>query len=232
MQALPGKARLRPWVLAGRRVRRGELRLADFAYGQPSFSQFGEDRVLEQIFSDQDEGFFVDVGAFAPVHISNTYLLYRRGWRGINLEPNPGAIAEFRRLRPRDISLPVAVSEIDGDVDYLVKGTFSGIADARHQWGQDGDRVLVRSRRLESILDEHLPAGQPVDLLDVDCEGHDLVVLQSNNWDKCRPRVVLAEWHEGEHVRDYLASKGYRLYAQLRMTGIYLDAGDPLCAAA
>ena len=47
------KEALKPWVRTARRVRRGDLRIADIVYGQPSFSQFGEDRVLEQIFGDR-----------------------------------------------------------------------------------------------------------------------------------------------------------------------------------
>jgi FkbM family methyltransferase len=219
----PGKAALRPWVLAARRVRAGTLRLADLAYGYPSFSQFGEDRVLEQIFAEQADGFYVDVGAYAPVHISNTYLLYRRGWRGINLEPDPAALVEIRRQRPRDINLPFAISDVDDTVEFFSKGSFSGIADARHEWGSDGERIKVQSRPLSSVLDDHLPPGQRIDLLDVDCEGHDLAVLQSNDWNRYRPKVILAEWHQDNDVQKYVEDLGYHLQARMRVTGVFVE---------
>lgn len=216
------KNALRPYVLAARRWRRGDLRLADLAWGHASFSQFGEDRVLEQLFEGRSTGFYVDVGAYDPFHASNTCLLYRRGWRGINLEPDPHAKALIELHRPRDTTLPYAVSDVEGPVVFLLKGSFSGIADARHQWGTDGEPVTVESRRLSTILDEHVPPGIAVDLLDVDCEGHDLDVLRSNDWERWRPAVILAEWHEGVDVSKYLVSAGYELYVRLGPTGIFV----------
>ena len=38
-----------------------------------------------------------------------------------------------------------------------------------------------------------LPAGQAIDFLSVDCEGSDLGVLRSNDWDRFQPRVIAVE---------------------------------------
>lgn len=223
VREFPGKSILRPWALAARRVRSGSLRLDDLAYGRPSFSQFGEDRVLEQFFWGQPDGFYVDVGAYHPVMGSNTFLLYRRGWHGINLEPDPAARATIEQRRPRDLTLPYAISEGAGTAEFLLKGSFSGIDDERHLWSRDGERIAVKTRRLGDVLDDHLPGGTVIDLLDVDCEGHDLVVLQSNDWVRYRPRVVLVEDHKGSGVGDFLGDLGYKHYAVLGLTAIFTD---------
>jgi hypothetical protein len=95
---------LLPYLLAARRLRREPPRLQSFGYAQPrSFSQFGEDRFLLRYFRDQTSGFYVDVGASHPFSFSNTYLLYERGWRGLNLEPAPDDFALLQRHRPRDV---------------------------------------------------------------------------------------------------------------------------------
>jgi hypothetical protein len=62
---------------------REEIRLARF-----SFSQFGEDLVIEELTNQPgiERGFYVDVGAFDPVTGSNTLLLFKRGWSGINIQ--------------------------------------------------------------------------------------------------------------------------------------------------
>src|SRR3989344_4572766 len=65
--------------------------------GKRSYSQSGEDMILRSIFDDKKEGFYVDVGAFHPKLYSNTYYFYKRGWRGINIEPNPGANFGIRK---------------------------------------------------------------------------------------------------------------------------------------
>lgn len=224
VRSFPGKAALRPWVLAVRRIRSGNLRLADLAYGRPSFSQFGEDRVIEQLFANRTRpGFYVDVGAFHPYSGSNTYLLYRGGWRGINIEPVPDLCAEIRKHRPRDLTLQLAVAETPGTAEFLSTGSFSGIADKHYLWGSQGERITVETRPLGDVLAEHLPAGQSIDVLDVDCEGRDLIVLQSNDWSRFRPRVILAEWHDGTAIPEYLSGLDYELHAQMRLTGIFTD---------
>lgn len=52
-------------------------------------------------------------------------------------------------------------------------------------------RVDVAVQRLVALLDQHLPAGQTIDLLTVDVKGKDLEVLESNNWQRYRPRLIL-----------------------------------------
>ncbi len=51
-----------------------------------SFSQFGEDAMLQSYLRD-GPGFYVDVGSGSPTEGSNTYALYLRGWRGILIDP-------------------------------------------------------------------------------------------------------------------------------------------------
>lgn len=221
---------LRPYVLAARRVRAERPTSTALAFSQArSYSQFGEDRYLLGRFADKTDGFFVDVGAYHPFSLSNTCLLYERGWRGINLEPAPDGFAEFRRWRPRDINLPLAVSPVPGCVEFVVAGAFAGIADSSHLWGDMGARrIRVRTEPLSSILDEHLPSGQEIDLLDVDCEGHDLEVLKSNDWDRYRPKVILAEAHREDDAAAldrYLDEQGYGRESQLDLTLVYSRAG-------
>ena len=91
-----------------------------FALLQESYSQEGEDLVLAQIFEGKPPGFYVDVGAHHPIRYSNTYLFYRRGWRGINIEAMPGSMEEFRRVRPHDTNIEALVSLDRGSVPFFV----------------------------------------------------------------------------------------------------------------
>ena len=43
------------------------------------FSQFGEDRIINEIFEENyTDGFYVDVGCFHPIKHSNTFRLKKR----------------------------------------------------------------------------------------------------------------------------------------------------------
>jgi FkbM family methyltransferase len=82
-----------------------------------SFAQNQEDLLLDRALG-KPNGFYVDVGANDPEIDSVTKLFYDRGWRGINIEPNP---VPFRRLaarRPRDINLNVGASNTAGELTF------------------------------------------------------------------------------------------------------------------
>lgn len=215
---------LRPYVVTARRILRHELRLSDIGYARAvSYSQFGEDLWLARRFAEQPTGFYVDVGAYDPFNASNTLVLYRRGWTGINIEPDPAALARLLRFRPRDINLGVAISDNDGEAKFIVAGSFSGLETPDHLWpAPSSSRIPVATRRLESVLAEHRPDGE-IDVLDIDCEGHELAVLRSNNWERFRPSVALIEAHPGSpsDTEDFLTARGYRPVERLGPTIIF-----------
>ena len=78
-----------------------------------SYGQFGEDLVVAALLDglklDYPRAYFIDIGAFHPSLISNTFLHYRRGMVGINLDPSPDKIRMFHAFRPHDLSLARAV---------------------------------------------------------------------------------------------------------------------------
>jgi hypothetical protein len=45
------------------------------------------------------KGFFVEVGAFHPVFLSQTWMLEQRGWDGLLIEPIPAQAEHLRRDR-------------------------------------------------------------------------------------------------------------------------------------
>jgi hypothetical protein len=114
---------------------------------------------------------------------------------------------------------------VEQDVPYALSGTFAGIADEEHLWGGlKAEQITVATQTLAHVLRDHLPDGQDIDLLDVDCEGHDLDVLRSNDWNRYRPRVILAEAHSEDaaaDIRSFLASVGYEERARLHLTMVY-----------
>jgi hypothetical protein len=71
---------------------------------------------------------------------------------------------------------------------------------------------------LSQILERHLPAGQSIDFMSVDVEGHDLQALESNDWGRFRPRFVVVEDREVEAGRSeivrFMRGRGYGLCAQ------------------
>ena len=125
---------------------RGEITLVELSQCRGlQFSQFGEDVFLDRYFARQPTGVYVDVGAFHPLALSNTYRLYRRGWRGVNIEPNPEGYEDLRRYRQDDVNVNLAVSCREEYVPFTCDNVFSGIADSRHLYrGRNPDALKIR----------------------------------------------------------------------------------------
>ena len=53
-----------------------------------SYSFGGCDLLINYIFKNQSKGFYIDVGCQNPIANNNTYLLHKKGWKGINIDLN------------------------------------------------------------------------------------------------------------------------------------------------
>jgi len=206
---------------------------------QPSFSLWGEDRILDWVFLNRPTGFFVDVGAYHPTLHSNTKLLSDRGWTGISVDCNPAMIAHHREARPRDVCLNAAVGMREGPVKVFLFDDWATSNTVAPAWAEAVTRVqgvavkreiLVESLRLRTLLERHLPPGTRVDLLNIDVETVDLEVLQSNDWVRFRPLVVAIEDMEfdpAEPARSgsyrFLHDLGFHLFSRTIYTNFFAD---------
>src|SRR5512138_2270277 len=84
-----------------------------------SYSQKGEDLVIDKVLGKKKNGFYIDVGANDPVLISNTYRFYKKGWTGINIEPNPLLFKKLAAARNRDINLNIGIAEDKGEMTFF-----------------------------------------------------------------------------------------------------------------
>jgi FkbM family methyltransferase len=188
------------------RLRNGvatDLSRDEIRFAQISFGQYGEDmavlRWVEELHPSSHV--YVDVGCFHPVHFSNTLLLHKRGWRGVNVDLNAARIAEFERLRGSDYNVLAAVSseERELSVAEYVAGLTDRLVEADQQSVKSliGEAPIstrsVRTRTLESILKSCPWPIAGIGYLNIDCEGHDLEVLKGLDLARYRPAVVTIE---------------------------------------
>lgn len=190
------------------------------------YSQFGEDAILENITRHWGQGFYVDVGAFHPVALSNTYKLYLKGWRGIAIEARPEVLREFEVYRPRDIAVACCIGPEPRDLatltifkDAALTTLDEAVAEQAEAAGAVvRERLPVRVRTLNDVLTEHKPPQMHVDLLSIDIEGLDEAVLHSLDFGRFGPRLIVFERHgatmESAHelpIVLFLKSLEYRL---------------------
>ena len=75
-----------------------------------SYSFGGCDLLIDYIFKSKKKGFYLDIGCQHPTFNNNTYLLFKRGWEGINIDLDFKNINLFNISRPNDINICAALS--------------------------------------------------------------------------------------------------------------------------
>ncbi len=200
------------------------------------YSQEGEDLILKEFLSDVKKGFYVDVGAHHPIRFSNTYMFYKMGWNGINIDAMPGSMKAFDRRRPRDINLEMGVSDKKGFLTYYMfdepaLNSFSKELSEERDNNSNFkivDKKRVKTYPLSYILNKYLPKGKVIDFMSIDVEGLDLMVLKSNDWNRYSPTFILVE-SIGEDIEDilkgdvytFLKNKGYTIVGKTYRTLVF-----------
>ena len=195
------------------------------------YSQGGEDAIVMKTFLyllDIKKGFYLDIGAFHPYKHSNTYLLYKAGWSGINIDPRPGFKALFDKHKPRDINIEAGIGEKNSAMTYYIVGkdstmnTFSRTNLERlNLLGQVQSTIDVMVYKLSFLLESY-PAVKEIDYLNIDAEGFELQVLSGLDFTIHPPKVISIEQNDvltfsdvlNSEVNGFLASKSYVAYAK------------------
>ena len=194
-----------------------------------SYSQNGEDLVIDSFLSHKTVGFYVDVGACDPYRFSNTKRFYDRGWNGINIEPAPTNYKKFLKVRPRDINLNMGIGGTKNRMTFykMFPDTLSTFSkESADNYMQEGYKLIekleIQADTLAGVLKEYA-AGKTIDFLTVDTEGLDLVVLRSNDWEKFHPEVVCVENSHADmrELESFLNSVGYKKFFDNKMNCIF-----------
>ena len=208
-----------------------------------SWSIEGEDIVckflIDHLFQGATRtGFFVDVGAHHPYRISNTYLFYKNGWRGINVEPNPDFIEAFNRIRPEDLTLNIALAADTGLLTYRrfadpgLNGFFTDEV-LRAKVRQDNLVYLgsteVKAMGVREFLTTYVDETK-IDFLNIDVEGFEPPILENWDWQQYRPKLICAEIHgpsieyvQQHEVHSILAREGYVFVSRIWQSSMFVD---------
>ena len=219
-------------------------------------AQFGEDRILWQVFRQRPTGYFIEVGAYDGVTLSNTYFLEQMGWRGLLIEPILPLCQKAAAARSRSRVIHTAASKRGsrGTATFTVTQNVPVLsflkADQAHidrcrREGANLVEIEVPVTTLNDILRYERrnpsPHGGPwipnhgwgIDLVSIDTEGAELDVLDGFDLDRFKPRLLLIENDRasGSEIDPYLGARGYRKFHRQKINDFYVrqdDTGDDL----
>ncbi len=165
-------------------------------------SQFGEDKIILNLFEKNYKGNFLDLGCFHPTRQNNTFKLYKLGWRGVNIDLNSLAIDLFNFARPKDTNICAAISNTKAKKSLYYLGDFAtqNTLQKEHTFflkkhfkisPNDIKTKKIKTQKLEDILNSlNLFI---IDFMNIDIEGHELEVLKSLNFNKFKINVICVE---------------------------------------
>jgi FkbM family methyltransferase len=203
-----------------------------------------DELVFDTFFKGRSDGIFVEIGAARPDYLSVSALFRAKGWRVLAVEPNPEFCAQHT-ARGYSV-LEYACGEEDRDnvdfyvvdsngVDYLggkvtaeslsslgIKDEFVELYErSKHRISMK--KILVKLRRLDTILRQHAPDVTKIDMLCADVEGWELTVLKGFSLDKYSPSVVILEnlFRKPEYPA-FMEKAGYALWLDIGHNEVYI----------
>lgn len=196
-----------------------------------SYSQAGEDVIIDRLLGNKKTGFYIDVGAYDPTRFNNTKRFYKKGWTGVNIEPNIVYFKKLEQQRKRDINLNLGVFNKVTKLNFykFFPDTLSTFSRRRaKKYRTKGFKFIgkakVRTVKLSDVLRKYAK-GRKVDFLSVDTEGLELAVLKSNGWGESSPKVICIESSKhkpsAKKVEKFLLKEGYRKYWSGHVNDIY-----------
>jgi FkbM family methyltransferase len=196
-----------------------------------SYAQNCEDVLLQRLFAEVPDGFYIDVGAGHPVRDSVTKHFYERGWHGINIEPAADSYQALCADRPRDINLNLGLSNREATLTFYEAPARPGWSTFSPELGpgyrRDG---LVEAERqvavttLAQVCARY--ADRAIDFLKIDVEGYEREVLEGADWQRWRPRALVIESNYWERWEPLLLAADYRFAFFDGLNRFYVRAED------
>ena len=191
-----------------------------------SYSMLGEDVFVEKFFKKKSKGVYVDVGCYHPLDGNNTYLLYKKGWHGINIDLNETSIDLFNKARKNDVNLRIAVSNKNEKIKFFYRKKINMLNTINKKFANSNFKKgfktsYIQADTLNSVLGKSKYKNKKIDFLNLDIEGNEINALKSLNFKKYSPTLICVEIHnyplsssksgdlKSNPVYKFLLKKGY-----------------------
>ena len=159
------------------------------------YSNWGLDMMADDFFKNKSNGIYIDVGCHHPFLNNNTYRLYKRGWRGINVDLDFNTVEMFNVFRRFDLNIEAAVSDVKEKKDFFFFHNRSAINTLSEKSGVKAKEIKkINTTTLNSLIENSKFKNDKINYVSIDVEGHELNVLKGFDLKKYKPDLIILEF--------------------------------------
>lgn len=192
------------------------------------------DMVLREYFPNYNyKGVFLDIGAFEPIKISNSYHFEKNGWDTHCFQANTNGIPLLKSVRKNVYNY--AIYDEDKEVvEFNIVTTSNWTAgfstveiseEYKKIFGsnfQSVEKIRVPQKTLNTVLENEITNVKEIDIISLDVEGGELKCLQGLDLIKYKPKIMVIEnVNNDPRIQTYLSNYGYILDKQILYNQYY-----------
>ena len=160
-----------------------------------AYSHWGIDLIITKLLNSKNKGIYIDVGCHHPFLNNHSYLLYKSGWEGINIDIDYNSIDMFNFFRKSDVNIQTAVTDHKGEVDLFFYHNRAAKNTISKEFGSDAkEQKKINSDTLNNIIENSKFKNSKIDFVSIDVEGNEINVLNGFNLKKYKPKLILLEF--------------------------------------
>ena len=160
-----------------------------------AYSHWGIDLIITKLLNSKNKGIYIDVGCHHPFLNNHSYLLYKSGWEGINIDIDYNSIDMFNFFRKNDVNIQIAVTDHKGEVDLFFYHNRAAKNTISKEFGSDAkEQKKINSDTLNNIIENSKFKNSKIDFVSIDVEGNEMNVLNGFNLKKYKPKLILLEF--------------------------------------
>ena len=153
-------------------------------YARLGFTSDGNNEFSKKILKKIKKGIYLDIGCYHPIKDSNTALLYKNGWKGINVDISKESIEMFNIFRPKDLNLNIGISTKNGyEKAYFEKAisTLSSL-DSTYLKRQGRKNLIIKKIKVMTLKNIRRKYNiNKLDFLKIDCENIDMSIIMKSS---------------------------------------------------
>lgn len=203
------------------------------SYGLDYKGQIGQDIIAYICLKNKKNGFYIDIGAYDGITLSNTYIFEKLGWNGFCVEANPKTFEKLQNNRKCDCYNYALCSKELGKSKFFTSSI--DVLDVLEVHNSDShrDRIIkssnnntnvieIETTTFEKIMNNYKDV-QHIDFMSLDIEGGEFDVLSSIDFNKYSFSLITVEYNDKyNEIKEFMLSKGYKILMKNRFDLIFI----------